>query len=119
MIHNTNSETKEANFDVFADLIRGQFKHGGSKYKANGQKELTDLICETFPGESGVDWALGTMMKYLGRYKNFGREKDLLKLACYAYIIWLKGGFHLLDRTFHDEDTNVDGSATAKVIEKE
>jgi hypothetical protein len=115
MIHNTNQEVKQANFKTFSELIEGQFKHGGAKYKATGEKEMTDLICETFPGDSGVDWALGTMMKYLARYKNFGREKDLLKLATYSYILWLKGGFHLLDRKFHDEDTNVDGSS--KIIE--
>jgi hypothetical protein len=114
MIHNTNVETKRQHFSKFAELIENQFNHGGDKYKANGEKELTDLICETFPGKSGVDWALGTMMKYLGRYSNFGREKDLLKLGTYAYILWLKGGFHLLDRKFHDEDTNQDGSKTVE-----
>ena len=109
MIHNTTVEVKRKHFPQFAELIENQFNHGGDKYKASGGKEMTDLICETFPGDSGVDWALGTMMKYLARYKNFGREKDLLKIATYSYILWLKGGFHLLDRKFHDEDTSQDG----------
>jgi len=103
MIHNTNIEVKKENFSKFAELIVNQFSHGGDKYKGNGEKEFTDLICESFPGDSGVDWVLGTCMKYLGRYKTFGREKDLLKVATYMYILWLKGGFHLNEQ--HDEDT--------------
>jgi hypothetical protein len=103
--YSTNIEQKRKYFDAFFQLIRNQGEHGGSKYKGNGEKEFTDLICESFPGDSGIDWVLGTMMKYLGRYKNFGREKDLLKVAMYTYILWLKGGFHL-EQT-HDEDTNV------------
>lgn len=103
MIHSTNIETKQKNYSKFSELIENQFTHGGDKYKGNSEKEFTDLICESFPGESGVDWVLGTCMKYLGRYKNFGREKDLLKVATYMYILWLKGGFHLVES--HDEDT--------------
>ena len=100
--HNTSIEVKRANYEQFIQLVKNQFDHGGDKYKLNNDKEFTDQICETFPGVSGVDWVLGTMMKYLGRYKNFGREKDLLKVACYCYILWLKGGFHLNEK--HDED---------------
>lgn len=98
----TNVDTKREFFPVFVELIRNQFDHGGDKYKGTKDKEFTDLICESFPGESGVDWVLGTCMKYLGRYKNFGREKDLLKVATYMYILWLKGGYHLEEQ--HDED---------------
>jgi len=29
------------------------------------------------------------------RYKNVEREKDLLKLACYSFLLWLKRGFFL------------------------
>lgn len=101
-IYNTNLETKKENFDQFAELIKSQFIHGGSKYSVNESKEFTDLICEFVPGDSGVDWALGTMMKYLGRFKNFQREKDLLKISTYCFIIWLKMGFHLNEE--HDED---------------
>ncbi len=46
-------------------------------------------------------------MKYMFRYKNFHREKDLLKVATYCFILWLKTGGHLAET--HDEDTNKDG----------
>lgn len=102
MIYNTNLDQKREHFGKFVALIENQFNHGGEKYKGNGEEEFTDLICRSFPGESGVDWVLGTCMKYLGRYKNFGREKDLLKVATYMYILWLKAGNHLNEQ--HDED---------------
>ena len=99
----TDVNVKKEFFSNFAALIENQFKHGGQKYALMDDKEFTDQICETFPGETGVDWVLGTMMKYLGRYSNFGREKDLLKVATYCYLLWLKGGYHLKEE--HDEDT--------------
>lgn len=101
--YSTTVPVKRKHYPKFIELVKNQFSHGGDKYKMKVEKEFTDQICETFPGESGVDWVLGTMMKYLGRYKNFGREKDLLKIACYCYILWLKAGFHL--QKDHDEDT--------------
>lgn len=99
---NTGIETKRKYFPSFVGLVKSQFWHGGDKYKLSEEKEFTDAICEAFPGDSGVDWVLGTCMKYMGRFKNFGREKDLLKVATYMYILWLKGGFHLKEN--HDED---------------
>lgn len=102
--YNTTVDVKQANFKKFAELIENQFKFGGVKYQLNNQKEFTDQICETFPGDSGVDWVLGTVMKYSGRFKQFGQEKDLLKMATYIYILWLKAGFHLLDQDQHKED---------------
>ena len=103
-IHNTNIEQKRKYFGDFVELLQNQFEHGGSKYAGNEEagKEFTDIICEAFPGESGVDFVLSTCMKYLGRIRNFKREKDTLKVACYMYILWLKLGF--FKNVEHDED---------------
>ena len=98
-----NIDEKKANFEEFVELIRNQFLSGGEKYKLNAKREFTDGICEVFPGVTGVDWILGTQLKYLGRYKNEGREKDILQIANYCYILWLKGGFHKKVGE-HDED---------------
>ena len=100
--YGTTVKEKAAHFDAFVEMIKNQWVHGGDKYALNEFKEFTDQICETFPGDTGVDWVLGTMMKYLGRYKNFGREKDLLKVANYCFILWLKAGFQFEQQ--HDED---------------
>jgi Protein of unknwon function (DUF3310) len=104
MAYHTTVETKTANFDKFASLIGNQFKYGGDKYKLQGfdDREATDVISSVFGGKSEFDWILGTIMKYVFRFKNFEREKDLLKIATYCYILWLKQGNHL--NNTHDED---------------
>ena len=101
-IYNTSLKEKQDNANKFFKLIESQFNHGGDKYQLSEDKEMTDLICELVPGDTGVDWVLGTIIKYIGRFKNFEREKDLLKIATYCYIMWLKKGFHLSEN--HDED---------------
>jgi len=106
-IFNTNLKEKRDNYQMFVNLIREQFEHGGEKYALLEDKEFTDIICEFVPGDTGVDWVLGTVLKYLGRFKNLQREKDLLKISTYCYILWLKMGYHL--RKEHDEDTKKEG----------
>lgn len=110
-IQNTTVEVKRANFAKFAELIGNQFNHGGEKYKLQGFDDLeaTDLICKLWeePGPDEVKWILKTMVKYMVRFRNFGREKDLLKIATFCYIVWLKMGFHLQET--HDEDTRKEG----------
>lgn len=105
MSHNTTIEVKQRYWPVFAQLISNQFNHGGDKYKLQGfnDRESTDIISSVFGGETEYDWVLGTMMKYIFRFKNFNREKDLLKIATYCFILWLKTGAHLSQE--HDEDT--------------
>jgi len=104
-IYNTGIEAKRENWSKFAKFIENQFNHGGDKYSLPDQpdKEMTDLLCEMSPGKTGIDWILQTISKYCGRYINFSREKDLFKIATFAYIAWLKKGYHLKDE--HDEDT--------------
>ena len=107
-IHNTYPELKRRHYKKFSDLIGNQFKHGGEKYKLEGfeNTEATDIISKLWetPGEDELKWVLKTCMKYIFRFQNFHREKDLLKVATYMYILWLKMGFHLQENG-HDEDT--------------
>jgi hypothetical protein len=107
MSFGTTVDTKRVHWEKFAKLISNQFEHGGDKYKLQGfnDREATDVISSVFGGESEFDWILGTMMKYLFRFKNFKREKDLLKIATYCYILWLKQGNHFKD--ISDTDTEV------------
>lgn len=103
-VYNTSVKVKVENWHKFAKLIENQFSHGGDKYTLDGQpdKEATDWVCELSPGKTGFDWIFQTISKYCARYINFQREKDLLKIACYCYIAWLKSGAHLKEE--HDED---------------
>ena len=105
-VYNTDVETKRKYWPLFEEMIRNQFEHGGEKYclTGNSGKESTDWLCELAPGKTGFDWILQTIAKYCARYINFQREKDLLKIATYAYIAWLKAGHHLI--TEHEQDIN-------------
>jgi hypothetical protein len=116
MTFGTTTDVKAKNFVKFAELIGGQFAHGGDKYKLQGfeDREATDVISSVFGGPTEFDWILGTMMKYLFRFKNFQREKDLLKVATYCYILWLKQGNHL--KEVHDTDTAPNGGSKFEVL---
>lgn len=105
-IHSTTVEVKQKYWPKFAEMNKNQFKHGGEKYALKGfpDMEATDLICKLWeePGTDEIKWIMKTCMKYMFRFQNFHREKDLLKISTYMYIIWLKMGFHL--QNTHDED---------------
>jgi len=105
-VYSTIPSVKAKYWPKFAALMSQQFNHGGhEKYKLQGfeDREATDIISSVFGGESEFDWILGTMTKYIFRFKNLHREKDLLKVATYCYILWLKQGNHL--KELHDTDT--------------
>ena len=91
---------------VFNDLIREQFVYGGKKYALTTQRESTDQLFDDF----GCNWLLGTMAKYCKRYKNLARERDILKIACYCYILWLKKGYQITSKGLSTDvlDTNVE-----------
>jgi hypothetical protein len=104
MILNTNIKLKKQYWKYFSNIIEKQFSHGGKKYALTEDMEATDVVCMMNPGKTGVDWVLQTIAKYAFRFIMFRRERDLIKIATYCYIAWLKCGFHLLDK--HDDDTN-------------
>lgn len=95
------------NFNQFATLVQDQFTYGGKKYGINGnsKRESTDMLFD----KHGKNWLIGTIDKYTFRFTNLARERDLLKIACYMYIMWLKRGFHVRDDGINDPplDTNI------------
>ena len=104
-VYNTTTDVKAKYWPKFAKLIEDQFNFGGyTKYKLQGfdDREATDVISSVFGGETEFDWILGTVTKYILRFKNTQREKDLLKIATYCFILWLKQGNHL--KKVHDTD---------------
>jgi len=78
-------------YKKFVELVADQFTYGGKKYALTTTKESTDMLFDIH----GYKWLVGTIHKYVYRYGNLARERDLLKIACYMYILWLKRGFHL------------------------
>ena len=90
-------------FNKFVKLIEDQFMYGGKKYALEERRESTDVIFDIF----GANWLYGTISKYCFRWKNLQREKDILKIACYSYILWLKRGFFIDDKRQVPIDTNI------------
>jgi len=92
------------NLDKFFELINSQFAYGGKKYAADNTRESTDILFDWF----GFRFSLGNVAKYVFRYGNLKRERDLLKIACYQFIYYMKRGFHMLDYgTKYPVDTTV------------
>ena len=93
------------NLEKCFSLIEDQMIYGGQKYAATSEKEATDILFDNY----SYLWLLGTLSKYCHRFNNLERERDLLKILCYSYIIYLKRGFHL-DRGGVDYtiDTNIE-----------
>ena len=87
------NNTLEKHYRTFSSLIKDQWSYGGKKYSPNSwsNKESTDKLFENYSHL----WIFGTMDKYCYRYRNTSREKDLLKIGCYCYIIWLKRMFYI------------------------
>ena len=80
------------NLKLFFSLIQGQLEYGAKKYSHNNKKESTDCLFEDF----GYKVLFGFMGKYYKRFSNVERERDLLKIATYSMILWLKRGFHIV-----------------------
>ena len=95
----------EKQFTQFLELIVDQFKYGGKKYAHSGERESTDVLFDRHT----KNWLFGTIDKYTFRYKNLARERDLLKIATYMYILWLKRGFFIMKSGINSPaiDTNV------------
>jgi hypothetical protein len=97
----TTIATKAEFWPKFEAILRKQFEHGGDKYSFSQDAEWTDII-----RQFDENWVLGTMLKYVGRYKTFHRERDLIKIATYCFILWLQDGYHLQESV--DDDTGRD-----------
>jgi hypothetical protein len=91
---------------TFENLVKDQFVYGGKKYALSGHdgRESTDDLFDDF----SQGWLFGTMGKYCKRYLNLHRERDLLKIACYSFLVWLKRGFHIDYRRVAPIDTNLE-----------
>jgi hypothetical protein len=110
VIYFMNKEKKvEGMFVKFVDLVRDQWEYGGKKYKLSDSnaRESTDVLFD----KHGKNWLFGTIDKYTFRFKNLARERDLLKISCYMYILWLKRGFFLEEDTSVPVDTNLENKS--------
>lgn len=95
----------DKHFTTFVKLVSAQFVYGAKKYGAKEEgREATDILFD----KHGKNWIIGTIDKYCFRFSNVAREKDLLKIACYMYLFWLKRGFFVKDSGLAEAlDTNI------------
>ena len=89
-------------FDQFCSLLERQFEHGGEKYALDARSEFTDLLTSIDPQFVAV-----TIAKYAGRYPVYFAERDLLKIATYAFIYWIKLGEHIDDLDQRPDDPTI------------
>lgn len=94
----------EKNLDTFIGLIKEQFMYGGKKYALQSTRESTDELFDRY----GFKWFLGIIDKYCFRFKNIKREKDLLKIATYLFLLWIKRGYHIDKKRKVPIDTNLE-----------
>lgn len=100
-----NDTKNKSQLNKFIELVNDQFSYGGKKYGLNSNRESTDVLFD----KHGHCWLFGTMDKYTFRYRNLKRERDILKIATYCFITWLKRGFFIKYTGLTDViDTNIE-----------
>lgn len=78
-------------FAEFNKLIEHQIKHENKCYNPLFAKEITDDLFNHY----GYQWLIGSIDNYSKRLNNFKNEYNILNVAVYTYILWLKRGYHL------------------------
>jgi len=87
MKHTTSFAVTRVHLPRFLEIIERQFTNCGVKYAFSEDAEWTDAITSMVP-----TWVEGTIIKYVGRYRQYGAERDLIKIATYAFILAIKHG---------------------------
>lgn len=72
---------------AFLSILEKQFIGCGDKYAFTDNAEWTDVLVASDP-----HWIQRTIEKYVGRYKQYGAGRDLVKIATYAFIAAIKFG---------------------------
>jgi len=79
-------------FEEFTGLMKTLALQGTEKYsgaEAN-QKETIDIIPDVIGEEGYTNYVLGDLLKRIIRFKNQRRERDLVKMALWAYLLWMR-----------------------------
>jgi len=88
-MRDTNIEVKKEYLPLFTKLLEDQLLKGATKYACNEKREFTDIICDVVGTK---EFIIGNIMKYCGRILNDDprESEDIVKIAAYAYLLWLK-----------------------------
>jgi hypothetical protein len=83
---------KLARFEEFTELMRSLALQGTEKYTGAeaDKKETIDLIPDILGEHGYVSFVLGDLVKRVVRFKNQRRERDLVKIALWTYLLWMR-----------------------------
>jgi hypothetical protein len=83
---------KLARFEDFVGLVRRMALDGSTKYAGAEayRKEAIDIIPDILSEEGYVSFVLGDLIKRIMRFKNQRRERDLVKIALWTYLLWMR-----------------------------
>jgi hypothetical protein len=81
---------KLARFEEFTNMMKTVALQGTDKYTGTKNKETVDIIPDVLGEEGYVSFVLGDFVKRIVRFKNQRREKDLVKMGLWAYLLWDK-----------------------------
>ena len=79
-------------FEEFTELMKTLALQGTEKYSGaeTNQKETIDIIPDVLGEEGYTNFVLGDLLKRIIRFKNQRRERDLVKIALWAYLLWMR-----------------------------
>lgn len=86
------NHSKLSRFEEFARSMKILAVEGSNKY-AGGEpykKEAIDIIPDILTEEGYVSYVLGDLLKRVIRFKNQRRERDLVKIALWSYLLWMR-----------------------------
>lgn len=83
---------KLSRFQEYAGLMKGMALKGTDKYSGveADRKETIDIIPDILGEEGYVNFVLGDLIKRIFRFKNQRRETDLVKIALWTYLLWMR-----------------------------
>ena len=87
-----NENGRLARFKEFTGLMKELALEGMEKYAGAeaSRKENIDIIPDILGEEGFLNFVLGDLIKRIIRFKNQKREKDLVKMALWSYLLWNK-----------------------------
>jgi hypothetical protein len=83
---------KLSRFEDFIKLTKRLALDGSNKYAAGEpyKKEAIEIITDVMGEEGYTNFVLGDLLKRIIRFKNQRRERDLLKIALWSYLLWMR-----------------------------
>jgi len=87
-----NIPQKLFRFEEFTELMKKLALQGTEKYSGAEahKKETIDIIPDILGEEGYLNFVLGDFIKRVFRFKNQRRESDLVKIALWAYLLWMR-----------------------------